>query len=232
MQEKGIAHITVGDIATNCWMYPLAEHELPAATPAGFSPCALIDPGAEAERIIARLDNLNLVPVYILLTHGHFDHIAALPAIAAHYRRDGRQYPRIAIHADDAGYLGSGSYAEHCRCFAAAGGSSAYIDAYWEEMPLPDQTLAEGTVIGPFTVLHVPGHTRGSIALWDKNTETLFSGDTLFFGAYGRTDLPGGSEADLFKSLERLLALDTEITVYPGHGPATTIGREAAEMMR
>lgn len=228
MQEKSIAHITVGDIATNCWIYPLAKNESPAETPAGLNPCALIDPGGEAERIIARLDNLNFVPVYILLTHGHFDHIAALPSIAAHYRQDGRQHPQIAVHEADAGYLGSGSYEAHCRCFAAAGGGAAYIDAYWEDMPPPDSTLAEGAVIGPFTVLHIPGHTPGSIALWDKKAGALFSGDTLFYRGYGRTDLPGGSEAALRASLERLFALDAGIAVYPGHGPATTIGKEAA----
>ena len=95
-------------------------------------------------------------------------------------------------------------------------------------MPSPDKRLEEGEKIGPFTVLHLPGHTPGSIGLWDEKAGVLFSGDTLFYGNYGRTDLPGGDSAQLFASLKRLLAMDGGIQVYAGHGPATTIGREAA----
>jgi len=76
-------------------------------------------------------------------------------------------------------------------------------------------------------VLHLPGHTAGSVGLWDQSAGVLFSGDTLFRGDYGRTDLPGGSEELIFASLRRLFAMDGGIQVCPGHGPATTIGREA-----
>jgi glyoxylase-like metal-dependent hydrolase (beta-lactamase superfamily II) len=134
----------------------------------------------------------------------------------------------IAIHLEDAEYLGPNSYPVHCRSFSAAVGNSAYIDTLWENMPSPGRTLAEGDSIGPFTVLHLPGHTPGSIGLWDQKEGVLFSGDTLFDGSYGRTDLPGGNEIQLFASLKRLLALDAplceeSIQVYPGHGPATSI---------
>jgi glyoxylase-like metal-dependent hydrolase (beta-lactamase superfamily II) len=88
--------------------------------------------------------------------------------------------------------------------------------------------LTEGDVVGPFTTLHLPGHTPGSVAFWDKEAKILFSGDTLFKGDYGRTDLPGGSEPTLIASLKRLFTLDGEIKVYPGHDSATSIGREAA----
>jgi glyoxylase-like metal-dependent hydrolase (beta-lactamase superfamily II) len=231
MQKKEIAHIVVGDIATNCWLYPLAETNAAGRQiPPGFTGCALIDPGGGANHIISRLNGLKLFPVYILLTHGHFDHIAAVPDLVAAYRQKAGGTV-VAIHRDDAEYLGPLSFAVHCRSIGAAGGSAAYIKTLWEDMPPPDQTLEEGGSIGPFTVLHLPGHTPGSIGLWDKSAGVLFSGDTLFLGDYGRTDLPGGSEAQIVTSLKRLFSMDGGIKVYPGHGPATTIGEEASRGM-
>ncbi|MDR0878293.1 MAG: MBL fold metallo-hydrolase [Treponema sp.] len=209
-----INHITVGDIATNCWLYPLNETE-----------CAVIDPGAEPEKIIARLKQLHLRLAYILLTHGHFDHIAALPQLAAAFA------PVIAIHRLDAQYLGPASNAVHRHSFTIAAGNADYIDALWEDMPAADRELEEGDKIGPFTVLHIPGHTEGSVGFYDEAAKVLFSGDTLFRGDYGRTDLPGGSDEKIFASLKRLLAMDGDIQVFPGHGPATTIKEEAARGM-
>jgi glyoxylase-like metal-dependent hydrolase (beta-lactamase superfamily II) len=209
MLEKLPNHLTVGDIATNCWIYPLPGGE-----------CALIDPGAEPDRIMARLKTIRLKPAYILLTHGHFDHIAALPRLAAAFD------PVIAIHREDAEYLGPGSYPVHCRSFTVAAGNAGYIDAFWEDMPSPTVLLSEGDTIGPFRVLHLPGHTPGSVAFYDEGAKILFSGDTLFRSGYGRTDLPGGDAAQIMASLKRLFAMDKDIRVYPGHDAATTIGWE------
>jgi glyoxylase-like metal-dependent hydrolase (beta-lactamase superfamily II) len=145
MQTKKMHHLCVGGIATNCWIYPLEQTS-------GFSPCAVIDPGEEGSRIIARLDQLKLLPAYILLTHGHFDHIAAVPALAAEYGKRKIKF-EIAIHAADAEYLGPDSYQAHCRSFQIAAGNTAYIDSRWEDLPAADRLLAEGDRIGPFTVL-------------------------------------------------------------------------------
>jgi len=213
MQEKKIHHIIVGGISTNCWVYSLDSD----------GECAVIDPGEEGDKIIAFLGKLNLSPRYIVLTHGHFDHIGAVPALAAEYSG-----AEIAIHAADAEYLGPDAYAAHCRSITAVAGDTAYVDRRWANLPAPNRLLAEGDKIGPFTVLHLPGHTPGSIGLWDEKAGVLFSGDTLFFGNYGRTDLPGGSDTQMAASLQRLFAMDGGIQVYPGHGPATSIGREAA----
>ncbi|HCC51889.1 MAG TPA: MBL fold hydrolase [Porphyromonadaceae bacterium] len=231
MRETSVSRIVVGDIAANCWVYPLDDFECGGAgvvrpLPSGFRGCALIDPGAEARRIIAHLEKLKMIPVYIFLTHGHFDHIAALPEIVSAYNK-----PLVAIHGDDARYLGGDSYRVHCESFAAAVGNAAYVDALWKDMPPPDIIFKEGDNIGPFTIISLPGHTPGSIALWDKEAKNLFSGDTLFQAGYGRTDLPGGNEVQLIESLRRLFALDGNIKVYPGHGPVTTIGEEAARGM-
>lgn len=213
---KDFHNIVVGDISTNCWIYPLDK--------AGA--CAVIDPGGEPERIIALLDQLRLFPALVLLTHGHFDHLSAVPGLAAEYRARGTGAVEIAIHSADAGFLGSDSRDAHCHTFAAAGGSSAYIDALWSEMPPADRLLAEGDSAGPFSVLHLPGHTPGSVAFWDREAGALFVGDTLFCGGYGRTDLPGGDHSLLAASLARLSAMDGGIKVFPGHGGATTIADE------
>ena len=112
-----------------------------------------------------------------------------------------KAFPAVtAIHRDDAAYLSAGA----------------------------DRLLDDGDAIGPFKVIHVPGHTPGSVAFHDGEGGILFTGDTLFYGNCGRTDLPGGEQMKLEKSLEQLLSMEGNIRVLPGHGPESTIAEEAA----
>jgi glyoxylase-like metal-dependent hydrolase (beta-lactamase superfamily II) len=147
----------------------------------------------------------------IVSTHGHWDHIGDNAAVA---KRTGAD---IAVHPLDRARLTD----------------PQPIAAPFAIIPsIPAVELAEGGVVRfvdiRLTVLHTPGHTEGSVCLLDTDGGRLFSGDTLFAGAWGRTDLPGGDRDAMAASLARLAGLEDPIRVFPGHGPATTIGRERA----
>jgi glyoxylase-like metal-dependent hydrolase (beta-lactamase superfamily II) len=141
------------------------------------------------------------------------------------------QNAAICIHEDDAAYLGPESFEMHCASFTAVGGSAEYIESRWEagpgaDMPAATRLLRDGERVGPFTVLHCPGHSRGSVSLYDSSAACLFSGDTLFAGGLGRTDLPGGDAGALRQSLRRLFTLPPATRCFPGHGATTTLGAE------
>ena len=149
----------------------------------------------------------------IVSTHGHWDHVGDNAAVAAHTGAE------IAVHPLDRERL--------------TDPQPTY--APFEIPPsVPAVELAEGGVIAfgeiRLRVLHTPGHTEGSVCLIAEDDGILFSGDTLFAGAWGRVDLPGGDADAMVASLARLTALEDHIGVLPGHGPATTIGRERAWM--
>ena len=225
-----IDHIVVGAIATNCWIVPISEARVKGEKHGGIlkkrqGSCAVVDPGADPDVIIARLERLRLRPRFILLTHGHFDHLGALPDLLRRFQEDGEGDPDIAIHAADADHLGPSALAVHRREFEQVG-AAAYVDGLWKDMPRPTRLIADGDRIGPFKVLHLPGHSPGSVAFYDEDSAQLYSGDTLFSGGVGRTDLSGGDGPALDRSLRRLFALETGVAVFPGHGDATTIGKE------
>ncbi len=194
--------LVVGSLQTNCYVLGCPETR----------EALVIDPGAEAGRIRTVLEKQGLQLKKLVLTHAHGDHIGACGELR---EATGAQ---VLVHREDAGLL-----TDPHRNLTAYLGSALTL-------PPADVLLSDGDVVEfgagiSLTVLHTPGHTQGSICL--LGDDVLFSGDTLFAGAVGRTDFPGGSFQELTRSLvRRLLPLPDEIRVYPGHGPASTMGEE------
>jgi glyoxylase-like metal-dependent hydrolase (beta-lactamase superfamily II) len=216
MELYQIQRLVLGVYAVNCWIIVYGDRRGEDSRR-----CALIDPGSQPERITAQLEKISLRPSHILLTHGHFDHILALPDIHAAYPE-----APIAVHRDDSPYLGPGARDLYRRTLGIDQEDSAFAGTQWKEMPLPSQELQDGDAVGPFKVLSTPGHTPGSAVFLLEEQKIMFSGDTLFRGGCGRVDLPGGNQRRIEESLARLLALDGDIQVLPGHGESTTIAAE------
>ena len=162
--------------------------------------CIVVDPGYEPERVLAQAKEQGKTIEAILLTHGHFDHVGGVRTIAA--------------ETDCAVYLCEKDLSMPAQMTA---GPLYYTHTYGEGDVLKLAGLA-------IRVIHTPGHTPGSVCLTVE--DTMFSGDTLFQSSCGRTDLPGGSWAEIFRSLKRLTQMDKDYTVYPGHGPKTTLAQE------
>ncbi|WP_182376557.1 MBL fold metallo-hydrolase [Nocardioides sp. WS12] len=213
-----IAAFPAGPWGTNCYV---------AATGAG-SECIVIDPGKDAASGVADVvREHNLKPVAVLLTHGHIDHMWSVTPVAGAYdatawiHPDDRHLlanPMAGMSAETAGMLLGGKY----------------------EFTEPDRVeeLADGAALElaglQVVVDHTPGHTPGSVTFrtpyGDQDiSELMFSGDLLFQGSIGRTDLPGGDHAAMLRSLtSKVLPLADDIVVLPGHGEQTSIGRERA----
>lgn len=187
----------------------------------------LIDPGDEPEKILKTLQGLQnpLIQVkYIFHTHGHLDHIGATRAVCEALDR-----PKIALHPGDR------------ELYQKLAFQRSLFGMKHDQDPLPvDHDLVDEEEIRvgdlKFSVIHTPGHSPGSVCLRlheDSSLgvkETLFSGDTLFQGSVGRTDLWGGDTDQMFRSIrQRILVLDDETRVCPGHGPETQIGIEKRE---
>lgn len=200
-----VACITVGDFQENCYLYACPQTR----------EAVIIDPGDEAENILDTIKELQLLPKYILNTHGHLDHIMAIDAVS-------QVYPvPLAIHPDDVYMYTDERMAQR---FGLAG-------------PLvrrkPDILLHEGDRItfGTLTleVLHTPGHTRGGVCFVSR-PYCVFSGDTLFYRSIGRTDLEGGNYNHIVASIrQKLYLLEDDLVVFPGHGQPTTILEEKHE---
>ncbi len=166
----------------------------------------LIDPGGI--KALKYITDNGIHLKYILLTHGHYDHI-----IAAEKTADATG-AKIAAHKDEQELI-SDSVMNMSKFFS-------------KPITLtPDVWLNEGDTVEGLTLIHTPGHTQGSCCYYSETAKVLFSGDTMFRGTVGRTDLYGGSEEAMYKSIrEKLLTLPDNVVVYPGHNEPTTIGEE------
>ena len=171
---------------------------------------ALVDPGAEGDRIVAMVRESRARLEAIWLTHAHLDHIGAIADVVRVW-----DVP-VWLHPDD------------LPVFELAPRAAGMYGLPFEPQPHPSRELAEGGTLAlgalRFAVMHAPGHAPGHVVIHGHGV--AFVGDCLFFGSVGRTDLPLSSPRDLSASLERITALPPETVAYPGHGPETTIGRE------
>jgi len=194
-----IKTLALGPLETNC--YIVADEKTLS--------CAAIDPGGDAGILLDYLEEHHLICRFVLLTHGHFDHVGAVADLLEEVDTT------LCMHKADDGVSLGGDY-------------------YQFNAPAGTRFFHEGDVICidalSFTVLETPGHTPGSVCLLctesDSDDRALFSGDTLFRDSCGRTDFPMGSTDDMMRSLKRLSELPGNCEVYPGHGFSTTLDRE------
>lgn len=196
-----IKTLAVGPIMANCFILGCEDTRR----------AAVIDPGDETDRILMSLAEDRLTAVYIINTHGHFDHVGGNAKLK---EATGAE---LAIHPDDAPMLKQAS--------ASAAGWGLSV----EDSPDPDRLVEDGDTLRfggvELGVLHTPGHTPGGICLYTDGV--VFVGDTLFAGSIGRTDFPGGDHGTLIASIrEKLFSLPDDVRVLTGHGPETTIGQE------
>ena len=197
-----VAGLTVGAFQENCYLL----------IDSVAMRCAIVDPGAEPEHIIAAIERAGVTPDAIWLTHAHLDHIGAIEGLR------GRWAVPVYLHPLDE------------PLYTLASRQAALYGLPFEQPAPADRALGDGDVMElgahRFTVMHAPGHAPGHVVFHGHGL--AFVGDCLFAGSIGRTDLPFSNPRDLAASLERITALPDDTRVYPGHGPVTSIGAEAA----
>ena len=202
-----VSGFPAGAFAANCYV----------VAPARGAECVIVDPGQDAQQGIDELlVRYRLKPIAVLLTHGHIDHMWSVAPVC------GAKGIPAYVHPDDRELL-----ADPAKGLSLAVGQQLFGGITFTE-PDDVRELADGSALSlaglDFTVRHTPGHTPGSVTFGSENG--LFTGDLLFAGSIGRTDLPGGDHQAMLRSLARTLTLPDDTLVLPGHGPQTTIGAE------
>lgn len=188
--------IPVGQIDTNCYLIGDEKEKV----------CAVADPGGSPERVLSMIEKSGLEPQMILLTHGHWDHVGAIPALL-------EKWPDLPVYAHEKELCPADEPNPHYFFPHAGKNQRTYGEG---------DTLSLGSLT--LRVLHTPGHSGGSVVLLVE--DVMLSGDTLFAGSCGRCDLPGGSEEQMLSSLKRLAELEGDYKVCPGHGPLSSLERE------
>lgn len=211
MSKMKINHYVVGMVQTNCYIVINDESK----------ECFIIDPGASGKQLAEKIKQDSLTPVAVLLTHGHFDHVAAAEDLAKEFDI------KIYAHEAEADTLHDSqknvSWMIGCK------------ESYDADVFLKDEEVI--TLAGfAIKVLHTPGHTEGGCCYYVADENIIFTGDTLFAQSVGRTDFPGGSMSQIVRSIQEKLMtlneagnLETDIMVYPGHNDPTTIETERME---
>jgi hydroxyacylglutathione hydrolase len=201
-----IVHSLVnGELEENCYLLQAP----------GRADCVVVDPGSSGAALVQACRDKGLSPALLLATHGHYDHVGAVHALQQAFGAP------FAMHTEDAGLLDA---LEDTFAFYGWGPT---------QKPAVQRWLKGGEVLEAaglsLDVLATPGHTPGGLCFYHAPSGTLFSGDTLFAGSVGRSDMEGGDGRALIAGIKaKLLTLPAETRVYPGHGPASTVGREAA----
>lgn len=188
--------IPVGQIDTNCYLIGDEKEKV----------CAVADPGGSPERVLSMIEKSGLEPQMILLTHGHWDHVGAIPALLG-------RWPDLPVYAHEKELCPADEPNPHYFFPHAGRNQRTYGEG--DSLSLGGLTLR---------VLHTPGHSGGSVVLLAE--DVMLCGDTLFAGSCGRCDLPGGSEEQMLSSLKRLAELEGDYKVCPGHGPLSSLERE------
>ncbi|GCE01746.1 MULTISPECIES: MBL fold metallo-hydrolase [Embleya] len=211
-----VAGFPAGSFQTNCYV----------VAPGAGEECVIVDPGQDAfDGVQDIVREHGLRPVAVVLTHGHIDHMFSVVPVCAEHK-----VPAW-IHPDDRDLL-----SDPAKGLSLGVGQQLFGGMTFTE-PEDVRLLTDGAVLElaglELTVHHAPGHTQGSVAFGTQGSADippiLYSGDLLFAGSIGRTDLPGGDHAQMLRSLSRVcLPLPDETVVLSGHGPQTTIGRERA----